>query len=158
MDGEAGAKDPTNVSSMRFGQWESFIIGLLVSLAIVGPTFLSEETWHGAPLIDRGGVLWIVPSVVMAFGFLVGGMIAGYRRPTAQGALVRGLVVAALTISLAFAGDMVRRLSLQEGLQLRVLEYWVGAVAASLLVGGLGGVCGRRLAQKAWVRRQLHLR
>jgi hypothetical protein len=158
MDGEGGAKDQTKVSALRFGPWESLIVGLLVSLAIVGPTFLAEETWHGAPLIDRGGVLWIVPAVVMAIGFLVGGMIAGYQRATAQGALIRGFLVAALTIFLAFAGDMARRLSLQEGLHLRVAEYWVGAVAASLLVGGLGGVCGRRLAQKAWVRRQLHLR
>jgi len=157
-DDDRDGRNEIRRSSMRFGQWETLILGLFVSLAVVGPTFLSEETWHGSPLIDRGGVLWLVPAVVMAIGFWVGGVIAGYQRTSVQSALVRGFLVAALTIALAFAGDMARRLTLGQGLQPRVLEYWVGAVAAALLAGGLGGVNGRRLALRAWTRRQLHPR
>jgi hypothetical protein len=156
MSGEEGATDQARMSPMRFGSGEALVLGVLVSLAIVGPTFLTEETWHGAPLIDRGGVLWLVPAAVMAIGFWAGGIIAGYRRIRLLGALLRGFVVAALTIALAFAGDMARRASLGQGLQPRVLEYWVGAVVASLLVGGLGGVNGRRLAWREWARRQLY--
>jgi hypothetical protein len=89
----------------------------------------------------------------MAIGFFVGGAIAGYQRARVQGALCRGLLVAGLTITLAFAGDMTRRFSLGEGVQLRVLEYWVGAVVAALLVGGLGAVNGRWLACKIRARR-----
>jgi hypothetical protein len=144
--------------ALQIREWGASILGLLVSLMVVGPTFLSEETWHGAPLIDRGGALWVVPAVVMAIGFYAGGMIAGYSQTRIRGALLRGLLVAALTISLAFAGDLARRAALGEGVQLRILEYWVGAMAASLLVGGLGGVSGRHLARKLWTRRQLRLR
>jgi hypothetical protein len=60
-------------------------------------------------------------------------------------------LVAALTIALAFAGDLVRRYALGEGLPAIVLEYWMAAVAVSLVVGGLGGVNGRH-ALMAWKR------
>jgi hypothetical protein len=153
MDGDAPSRERTQTTSVGFGQWELVASGLLVSLIIVGPTFLSEETWHGAPLIDRGGVLWLVPAVVMAIGFFVGGAIAGYQRARVQGALFRGLLVAGLTIALAFAGDMARRFALGEGVQPRVLEYWAGAAVAALLVGGLGAVNGRWLARKVRARR-----
>lgn len=139
---------------LHFREWETALSGLLVSLLIVGPTFLSEETWHGAPLIDRGGALWLVPAVVMAIGFLAGGMIAGYHQRQIRGALLRGLLVGALTILLAFVGDLARRYLLHEGLQLRVLEYWVGAIVAAILVAGLGGISGRRLAISIRKRRQ----
>jgi hypothetical protein len=135
-------------------EWATAIFGLFVSLVIVGPTFLSEETWHGAPLIDRGGALWLVPAVVMAIGFFAGGVIAGYQRQRLAGALLKGVLVGALTIGLAFAGDLARRYALGEGLQTRVLEYWVAAVVAALVVGGLGGVSGRSLAVRSWRRRQ----
>jgi hypothetical protein len=131
--------------------WQSLGLGLCVALVIVGPTFLVEQTWHGAPIIDRGGLLWLLPSFVMAVGFFVGGMIAGHRRKGRTGALVHGLLVAALTIALAFAGDLVRRDALGEGLPFIILEYWIGAVAVALVVGGLGGVNGRH-ALMAWKR------
>jgi hypothetical protein len=135
--------------------WPSFVLGLLVSLAIVGPTFLSEETWHGAPLIDRGGLLWIVPSVIMAIGLFIGGTIAGYRRQGLNVALLQGLLIGAVTIGLAFAGDMGRRHLLGQGLQFAVVEYWIGAVAAGVVVGGLGGVTGRYGAHRLWKHRQM---
>jgi hypothetical protein len=139
----------------RLRRWESVGLGVFVSLAIVGPTFLSEETWRGAPLIDRGGLLWLVPSFVMAIGFFLGGTIAGYRRQGLKLALLQGLLVAAVTIGLAFVGDLGRRYLLGEGLQLRVLEYWVAAVAVALLVGGLGAAAGRYRAIRAWKRRHV---
>lgn len=60
-------------------------LGVLVSLAIVGPTFWLEETWHGAPLIDRGGLLWLFPGIVMAIGFFLGGAAAGVPSRRASG-------------------------------------------------------------------------
>jgi hypothetical protein len=157
--GENGAVEQNGVSAEvarretpQFWHWQSLSLGLFVALAIVGPTFLVEQTWHGAPLIDRGGLLWLIPSFVMAIGFFVGGMIAGHRRKGLKGALVHGLLVAALTIALAFAGDLARRYALGEGLPVAVLEYWIAAVAVSLVVGGLGGVNGRHLTLSAWKR------
>ena len=64
--------------------WQLTGLGILVSLAIVGPTFWWEETWHGAPLIDRGGFLWLFPSAVMALGFFLGGTAAGSASPKAE--------------------------------------------------------------------------
>jgi hypothetical protein len=142
----------------RISPWESMLVGLFVSLVTVGPTFLLEETWHGAPLIDRGGALWVVPAAVMAIGFFVGGAIAGYEGARVQNALLRGLAVSFVTIVLAFLGDLVRRHALGQELQPAVAAYWVGAVAAALLVGALGGVSGRYLVQKAWTRRPLRIR
>jgi hypothetical protein len=158
--GENGAVEKNGVSAAvgrreapRFWHWPSLSLGLFVSLAIVGPTFLVEQTWYVAPLIDRGDLLWLLPSFVMGIGFLVGGMIAGHRCHGLKGALIQGLVVAALTVVLAFAGDLVRRHRLGEGLPLTVLAYWIAAVVAALVVGGLGGVTGRHLALRAWKRR-----
>jgi hypothetical protein len=41
------------------------------------------------PLIDRGGLLWFVPCIIMAMGLFVGGTIAGYRRQGLNVALHR---------------------------------------------------------------------
>jgi hypothetical protein len=158
MEGERESGHAAGRGLLEGGRWESLAFGLFVSLVIVGPTFLSEETWHGAPLIDRGGALWLVPAVVMALGFFAGGAIAGYHRARVQGALVRGLLVGAITISLAFAGDLARRYALGEGLQHRVVEYWVGAIAAAILVGAFGGISGRRLSINIRTRRRMRLR
>jgi hypothetical protein len=137
---------------LQIGRWESLVVGLFVSLVIVGPTFLSEETWHGAPLIDRGDALWVFPAAVMAVGFFLGGAIAGYQRTRAQNALLWGLAVSFLTIVLAFLGDLARRHALGEGLQHAVAEYWVGAVFAAVLVGSLGGLSGRWLGMRISAR------
>jgi hypothetical protein len=133
------------VRGRHIGWWESLVIGLFVSLVIVGPTFLTEETWHGAPLIDRGGALWVIPAAIMAVGFFLGGAIAGYQKLRARHALVSGLAVSFVTIVLAFLGDLVRRHSIGEGLQHAVAEYWVGALFVSVFVGSLGGLSGRWL-------------
>jgi hypothetical protein len=156
MHGESESGEEVG-RALQIRKWGASILGLLVSLMVVGPTFLSEETWHGAPLIDRGGALWVVPAVVMAVGFFAGGMIAGYHRARVRGALLRGILVGALTISLALVGDLARRHLLNEGLQPRVLEYWLGAIVAAVLVAGLGGIGGRRLAIRVRTRRQIQL-
>jgi hypothetical protein len=150
-----GETEDTAASASARRTW---MIGPLVSLVIVGPTFFAEEFWHGAPLIDRGGANWLVPAVVMAFGFLVGGVIAGYRRPRVSLALIAGLLAAGLTIAVVFGGDLIRRHALGEDMQLRVMEYWVGAVGCSLLVGGLGGVSGYWLAGRSWAQRPVRPR
>jgi hypothetical protein len=153
----AGGTEDTSISAAR-SQRRTWIIGLLVSLVIVGPTFFAEEFWHGAPLIDRGGASWVLPAAVMAFGFFVGGVIAGYRWPRVSHALLAGLLLGGLTIVVVFGGDLIRRYALGQGMKLRVMEYWVGAVGSSLLVGGLGGVSGHWLAGRVWAQRQLRLR
>jgi hypothetical protein len=137
---------------------KTWVTGLLVSLVIVGPTFFAEEFWHGAPLIDRGGASWVVPAAVMALGFSIGGVIAGYRQRRVSHALIAGLLVSGLTIAAVFGGDLIRRHALGQGMLFRVMEYWVGAVGSSLLVGGIGGVTGYWMAGRTWAQRPVRLR
>jgi hypothetical protein len=126
--------------------------GILVSMAIVGPTFWREETWHRVPLIDQGGFLWLIPSILMGIGFFLGGAIAGFRRRRAKDAFWQGLAASTATIGVIFAADLCRRHSAGESLPVLVVAYWIGALFAAGLVGGLGAVSGRASAVK-WRRR-----
>jgi hypothetical protein len=127
-----------------YRHWRSLSDGFLVSLVVVGPTFLVEELWRGKPLIDQGGIWWVIPGAIMAVGFFVGGVIAGRHRQHRKGAFNQGVLVAALTLSLLLVADVIRRLVLVNGLNLGVLKLWLASIAAALLVGGLGGLTGRR--------------
>jgi hypothetical protein len=121
-------------------------LGALVSLAIVGPTFWWEETWHGAPLIDRGGLWWLLPSVVMASGFFLGGTLAGYPRRRVRKALWQGVVASTATIVVIFAADLYRRHSHGESLPVLVGVYWIAALGVAGGVSGLGALYGRARA------------
>ena len=140
----------------QFKHWQSLSDGFLVCLIIVGPTSLFSELWRGQPVIDRGPSLWLFPAFLMAVGFFVGGIIAGRHRRTPKGAMNQGFLVAALVIALIFLADMIRRLVLQQNLSLGVLGYWVGALAAALLVGGIGGLVGRSRTKRAIKQRQMN--
>jgi hypothetical protein len=118
--------------------------GFLACLVIVGPTFLLEELWNGAPLIDRGNLDWVLPATVMAIGFFAGGTIAGRHHHTDLEAFNQGVVVASLTIALIFITDVIRRLVIGQGFISLILLYWVGALVTASLVAGIGGLSGRR--------------
>jgi hypothetical protein len=140
----------------EFKHWQSLSDGFLLSIVIVGPTFLFAELWRGKPLIDRGPSLWLLPAFIMALGFFVGGIIAGRHRRTPKGAMNQGFLVAALVIALIFLADMIRRLVLQQSISWGVIGYWAGATAAALLVGGLGGLIGRTRTKRAVKQSQMN--
>jgi hypothetical protein len=106
--------------------WQLAGLGFLVSLAIVGPTFWWEENWSGAPLIDRGGFLWIFPSAIMA--------------------ALQGFAASTATIGVIFAADLHRRHVHGKHLVALVAVYWVGALCVAGLVSGLGATFGRARA------------
>jgi hypothetical protein len=139
----------------EFRHWQSLSDGFLVSLVVVGPTFLFEELWRGEPLIDQGGALWIIPGIIMAAGFLAGGVIAGRHRQSSRGAFNQGLVVSGLTLALIFIADMIRRLVLDSRITIGVMEIWLLSAAAALLVGAFGGLLGRRRTLMARKRRAM---
>jgi hypothetical protein len=128
--------------------WQLTGLGILVSLAIVGPTFWWEETWHGSPLIDRGGLLWLWPSLVMGLGFFLGGTTAGFRRQRVKTALLQGLAASTATIAVIFVADLHRRHSFGETLTTLVGMYWLAALCVAALVSGLGAIFGRSCAVK----------
>jgi hypothetical protein len=138
-----------------FRHWRSLGDGFLVSLVVVGPTFLFEELWRGKPMIDQGGFGWVVPAVIMMIGFFVGGRVTGRNRGTRSGAFLQGLLVSGLTLGLIFVADMIRRIVLTEGLSWGVMLIWFGSALGALLIAGLGGISGRRGAVVAQRRHQM---
>jgi hypothetical protein len=135
---------PTPDTGPKFRHWRSLSDGLMVTLIVVGPSFLFEELWRGRPLIDQNGYLWLVPGAIMAIGFYIGGLIAGRHRRSASGAFNQGLLVSGLTLALIFLADMIRRVVLSQDLTIEIFGLWLAAAAGGLLVGGLGGLSGRR--------------
>jgi hypothetical protein len=127
----------------------------MLSLIIVGPTFLFEELWRGRPMIDQGGVWWLVPASIMSIGFFVGGRMAGKNRRHRKGAIQQGLATAGMTMVLIFIADVIRRKELSMPFSTGVLKLWFVAGLAALLVGGLGGLYGRRANIKARQRHQM---
>jgi hypothetical protein len=138
-----------------FRHWQSLSDGFLLSIIIVGPTFLFEELWRGRPMIDQGGAYWMIPAILMALGFFVGGRVAGRNRRSHGGAFTMGVVSAALTLILIFLADMVRRIILVQGLSWQVVAIWIACSFGALVTGGLGGMHGRRGARVSLRRRQM---
>jgi drug/metabolite transporter (DMT)-like permease len=140
----------------QYRHWESLSDGFLVSLVVVAPTFLFEELWRGRPMIDQGGAWWMLPALIMAAGFFAGGRVAGRNRSSRVGAFNQGILVATLTLVLIFLADLIRRMIVgNEVLKWQVLAIWVACSFGALLVGGVGGVNGRRGAIKALKRFQM---
>jgi hypothetical protein len=152
MHPELASDRPTRTP---FRHWQSLSDGFLVSIVIVGPTFLFEELWRGRPMIDQGGATWLIPAVILGLGFFVGGRVAGRNRSSHGGAFTQGLIVAAVTLALIFLADMVRRMILSEGLSWQVMAIWAACSFGALMAGGLGGLHGRRGTRLAQRRHQM---
>ena len=139
-----------------FRHWQSLSDGFLVCLLVVAPSFLFEELWRGQPMIDQGGAWWLLPAIIMAVGFFVGGRVAGRNRSTRTGAFRQGLLVAALTLVMIFLADLIRRgIVGKEIVKAEVIAIWLACAFGALVVGGVGGVSGRRGALKALKRFQM---
>jgi hypothetical protein len=155
MDHDVETSDVASSDKPQFRHWQSLGDGIIVSLVIVGPTFLFEELWRGRPLIDRGGFLWVLPAAIMGIGFLIGGIIAGRHRRQRKGSFNQGVLAAAVTLFLIFIADMIRRAVLGEAVTIPVLGIWCAWAAGALIVGGLGGLNGRHRTLQARKRRQM---
>jgi hypothetical protein len=138
-----------------YRHWRSLSDGLMYSLIIVGPTFLFAELWRGKPIIDQPGFLWVIPACIMTVGIFTGGRVAGRHRSRREGAFNQGVLVAILTIILIFVADLIRRLVLTQTVPVAVLGLWLVAAAAAILVGGVGGLSGRRSSLRAQKRSQM---
>jgi quinol-cytochrome oxidoreductase complex cytochrome b subunit len=120
-----------------------FGLGVLVGLLVACPTFLLEEAAFGKPLIDHHrSEWWLLPAAIMAIGFLLGGMIVGYRSRRSRDALLAGSLVAVVTVGLLFIADLFRRHAVGKPLNYGVEKLWVLAAIAAIVVGGCGGLMG----------------
>ncbi|HKH88988.1 MAG TPA: hypothetical protein VKA05_09190 [Acidimicrobiales bacterium] len=125
--------------------WVDVRRSALWMLAISVPTMAVEEDWHGHPMIDDSTHLWLVAAGLVVVAFLVGGILAGYRRPSA--ATMHATAAAALAVSVLLLAALARRLWLaHEGVPGAVAQLWCYAVGAAFVLSVAGSRLGRRLA------------
>jgi len=129
--------------------WADIGISALLILVISVPTMAVEEDWHGRPMIDEPTHLWIIAACLVATVFLVGGMVAGHRRPSA--ALEHATVAASLAVGVLFVAAILRRLWLvHEGVPVGVARLWCLGVVAALSLSAAGSLLGRRLTTNTY--------
>jgi multisubunit Na+/H+ antiporter MnhB subunit len=117
----------------------------LFTLVIAGPTLWWEEAWRGRPMIDQTGDLWVLPTVIVALAFFLGGAIAGRHRRRPAGALVQGVALALPTSVLLVVVDIARRSALHRGQSVGVAELWLAAIGGTVGIAALGALFGRWL-------------
>jgi peptidoglycan/LPS O-acetylase OafA/YrhL len=104
-----------------------------------------EETWRGHPMIDEPTHLWIIAACLVAAAFLLGGAVAGHRRPSAASG--HAAVAAGLAVAVLIVAGVVRRLWLaREGVPYGVARLWCLGAVAALLLSAAGSLLGRRLS------------
>jgi peptidoglycan/LPS O-acetylase OafA/YrhL len=122
--------------------WTEVVISAALMSVVAMPTMAVEEDWHGHPMIDEPTHLWIIAALLVVAGFLFGGAVAGYRRPSA--ALGDGVAAASLTVGLLLAADVARRVLIaHNGLPGAVVHLWCLGAVGAVFCGALGAVLGR---------------
>jgi hypothetical protein len=129
-------------------RWLDVGVPALLVLAVAIPTMAVEEDWHGRPMIEQPGLLWLAAAFLVAGAFLVGGMAAGYRRPSAPAR--HATVAADLAVGVLLVGAVSRRLWLaHKGVPFAVVRLWCLGAVAALLLSAAGSQLGRWLAVRA---------
>jgi hypothetical protein len=113
--------------------------GLVLTVAIAAPTLVLEENWHGRPMIDQPGHLWVLPTIVVAAAFALGGAVGARRAGVLWKALLQGLVIGTSAAGLLLVADVVRRAVDSRALSEGVLRLWVEAALLSIVIASLGG-------------------
>jgi hypothetical protein len=106
-----------------------------------------EEDWHGHPMIEQPGHLWIIPASIVVAAFLLGGAIAGYRDPSRavpNSAWAGGVAVVVLLL-----GAGARRIWVAHSMSFAVGRLWCLGVAAALVLSVAGSLVGRLLKTSA---------
>jgi hypothetical protein len=116
--------------------------GLVVTLVVTAPTLVIEENWHGRPMIDQPGHLWVVPTLVVAGGFALGGAVCARRTTELWRALLHALGLGTVVAGALLIADIVRRAMHHQSLSAGVLRLWVEATLLSMVLASLGGAAG----------------
>lgn len=126
-------------------KWVDVALPACVVLVVSIPAMIVEENWHGQPMIDEGSYLWIVPALLVALAFLIGGALAGFRSRST--AVAHAGAAAGFAAAILVLGAVYRRLSVvHEGLPNDVVRLWILGALAALVLSVLGSLLGRRLA------------
>jgi hypothetical protein len=138
-DGPAPPPGPAATRPARRFDWIRVAIGLIVTLVVSVPTLAIEEDWHGQPLIDQSDHKWVLPAIVVAVAFVIGGMIAASRRRWWLDGALHGLAVGVVATAVLLAADAVRRHGLHKAANPGVFKLWVVAGIAASALGAIGG-------------------
>jgi hypothetical protein len=131
----------------RGGRWTDIGLSTCLVLAVSVPTMALEEDWNGRPMIDETNHLWIIAAFLVAAAFLVGGAMAGYRRPAA--AATDSAAAAGIAVAVLLMGAVSRRLWMtHQDVPFAVARLWCLGVVASLLLSSAGAMLGRRLTTR----------
>lgn len=155
-DAHGAARSVRAPRGARPRRWRGPLAGLVTILAVAVPAMVVAEDWHGHPMIDDPGSLWLVPGAIALAAFFAGGAVAarapGAGSKAADGAYGRAGAVGGLlgagAAAILVAADGVRRALVNPTLPTGVVGYWLEAAAAAIVVAALGAVvanaAGRR--------------
>ena len=113
--------------------------GLVLTFGVATPTLILEEDWHGQPMIDQPGHLWVVPTLIVAVAFALGGAIGARRANQLWKALVQGITLGTLVAGTLLGADVVRRAMVHRSISDGVLRLWLEAAVLSVVIASLGG-------------------
>ncbi|MGH9047491.1 MAG: hypothetical protein ACRDVW_09280 [Acidimicrobiales bacterium] len=113
--------------------------GAIVTLVIAAPTLIIEEDWHGRPMLDQPGHLWVIPTIIVAFAFALGGAIGTRGVDELWRNLWEGLIVGGSVAGLLLVADVGRRAMHDKAISEGVLRLWVEAAILSVVIASLGG-------------------
>lgn len=120
-------------------------MGIATILLIGAPTLVVEEDWHGRPMLDQGGHLWVIPTLVVAAAFALGGVLAARGTPRLGDAAARGLVAGVAAAAVFLGADAVRRALRNQAVSPAVARLWVLATVLSVVIAGLAAASAHAL-------------
>jgi hypothetical protein len=139
----------TGPSSLGRGRlsWADVAVSAVLVLVIAVPTMIIEEDWHGHPMIEQPGHLWIIPASIVTVAFLFGGTVAGYRSPST--AVLNATLAASIAVVVLLLGAGARRVWVVHSMSIAVGRLWCLGVAAALVLSVAGSLFGRLLRARA---------
>jgi hypothetical protein len=142
MPASPGTANPEGGPARRFGldRWRGPAAGTVTTLVVAVPTMVLAEDWGGRPLIDHTGEWWILPGLIAAGSFFLGGMVAARGRRTMTASLLAALWMALPTVIFLLGADCIRRAIQNPTLPRGVVELWVQASVVAVVIALVGGV------------------
>lgn len=112
---------------------------MAVTLVVAVPTLAIEEDWHGRPMIDQPGHLWVLPTVIVAVVFAIGGAIGTWGLDELWRALRDGLVIGVCSAGVLLLADVARRAIRDQVVSEAVARLWIEGALLSVVMAALGG-------------------